>query len=102
MDAGVLWAITRALVALIGVCLLAWVSLSWLSRRGLVAFGGHGPGARLKLIERLVLGPRRQLYLVQADSRVFLLGAADGGTVSVIAELQPPAAQLHTRQQPEA
>ena len=101
MDAGVLWAITRALVALIGVCLLAWVSLSWLSRRGFVALTA---GARLKLIERLALSPRRQLYLVQADSRVFLLGAADGGPVSVIAELQPTAtaAQLHTPQQPEA
>lgn len=93
MDEGVLWPITRALIALIGVCLLAWVSLSWLSRRGFVGSGG---GARLKLIERLALSPRRQLYLVQADSREFLLAAADGGPISVIAELQP---ERHT---PEA
>lgn len=92
MDGGVLWPITRALIALIGVCLLAWVSLTWLSRRGFVSAAG---GARLKLLERLALSPRRQLYLVQADSRVFLLGAADGGSISLIAELeasQPPAA----------
>jgi flagellar biogenesis protein FliO len=101
MDAGVLWAITRALIALIGVCLLAWVSLSWLSRRGFVT---QHAGARLKLIERLALSPRRQLYLVQADSRVFLLAAADGGAMSMIAELQPTAAAspLHTPQQSEA
>lgn len=83
---GVLWPITRALIALIGVCLLAWVSLTWLSRRGFV---GQSSGARLKMLERLALSPRRQLYLVQADSRVFLLGAADGGGIALIAELQP-------------
>lgn len=84
MDEGVLWPITRALIALIGVCLLAWVSLTWLSRRG---FAAHG-GGRLKLIERLALSPRRQVYLVQADSREFLLAAADGGGVTLIAELK--------------
>lgn len=93
MDGGVLWPITRALIALVGVCLLAWVSLNWLSRRG---FGSPGASARLKLIERLALSPRRQLYLVQADSRVFLVGAADGGPVSLIAELQPSAAAAQT------
>jgi len=86
MDGGVLWPITRALIALIGVCLLAWVSLTWLSRRGFVTTTS---GARLKLIERLALSPRRQVYLVQADARLFLLAAADGGGISVIAELQP-------------
>ena len=84
MDGGVLWPIARALLALIGVCMLAWVSLTWLSRRGLI---GAPSGARLQLIERRALSPRRQLYLVRADSRVFLLGAADGGPLSLIAEL---------------
>jgi len=86
MDGGVLWPIARALLALIGVCMLAWVSLTWLSRRGFI---GAPLGTRLQLIERMVLSPRRQLYLVRADSRVFLLGAADGGQVSLIAELDP-------------
>jgi flagellar biogenesis protein FliO len=88
MDGGVLWPIARALLALIGVCLLAWVSLSWLSRRGLI---GAPSGTRLQLIERMALSPRRQLYLVRADSRVFLIAAADGGPVSLIAELEPQA-----------
>lgn len=89
MDPGVLWPITRALFALIGVCVLAWVSLTYLSRRG---FAGAAAGTRLQLLERIALSPRRQLYLVQADSRVFLLAAADGGAISLIAELdaKPP------------
>lgn len=86
MDGGVLWPIARALLALIGVCMLAWVSLTWLSRRGLI---GAPSGTRLQLIERMALSPHRQLYLVRADSRVFLLGAADGGPLSLIAELDP-------------
>ncbi|HET8932919.1 MAG TPA: flagellar biosynthetic protein FliO [Polyangiales bacterium] len=92
MDGGVLWPITRALFALIGVCVLAWVSLTYLSRRG---FASAASGTRLKLLERMALSPRRQLYLVQADSRVFLLAAADGGGISLLAELdaQPPQAE---------
>lgn len=84
MDGGILWPIARVLIALIGVSALAWVSLVWLSRRGV---GGVKPGGRLRLIERLQLGQRRQLYLVRADSRVFLLAAADSGPLCVIAEL---------------
>jgi flagellar biogenesis protein FliO len=85
MDGGVLWPVTRALIALIGVCALAWVSLTWLSRRGFATPGSGG--GRLKLIERMSLGQRRQLYLVQADSRLFLLAAAESGPLSLIAEL---------------
>lgn len=88
VDGGVLWPIARALLALIGVCVLAWVSLTWLSRRGVIAASS---GTRLQLLERMALSPRRQLYLVRADSRVFLLAAADGGSVSLVAELNSEA-----------
>ena len=98
MDGGVLWPITRALLALIGVCMLAWVSLTWLSRRGLI---GAPMGSRLQLLERLALSPRRQLYLVRADSRVFLLAAADGGPLALIAELDNERAPLPA-EKPEA
>jgi flagellar biogenesis protein FliO len=84
MEGGGLLSIARTLLALLGVCALAWVALNLLARRGL---GVARPGARLRLVERLQLSPRRQLYLVQADSRMFLLGAAEGGAVSLIAEL---------------
>ncbi|MET0390704.1 MAG: flagellar biosynthetic protein FliO [Polyangiales bacterium] len=80
--------VARTLVALIGVCALAWFSLRWLSQRG---FGGARSGARLKLIERLALGPRRQVYLVQADARMFLLGAGEAGELTLIAELDSQA-----------
>jgi flagellar biogenesis protein FliO len=87
-DGGGLLTAARTLIALVGVCALAWATLLYLSRRGL----GARAGARLHLLERLALGPRRQLYLVQADSRVFLLGAGEGGALSLIKELEsaPP------------
>jgi flagellar biogenesis protein FliO len=71
------------------VCALAWVVLAVLARRGLIAFaGGLGRGpSRLRVIERLALSPRRQLFLVQADSRVFLVGTGEAGPPALIAEL---------------
>jgi len=90
-EGGLLYPVARALIALVGVCLLAWVSLLWLARRGMPGwrfFGGPAQGAsRLALIERLALGPRQRVYLVQADSRLFLLGSGEGGALSLIAEL---------------
>jgi flagellar biogenesis protein FliO len=85
---GGLMSLARTLIGLIGVCALAWFTLSFLARRG--SFGAARTGSRLKLLERLALGPRRALYLVQADSRVFLLGAGDAGQVSLITELESP------------
>ncbi len=80
----------RLLLALAGVSGFAWVVLSLLARRGWLGFGkgfGRGP-SRLQVIERLALSPRRQLYLVQVDSRVFLLGAGEAGPPALIAELE--------------
>jgi flagellar biogenesis protein FliO len=94
LEGGVLWPVARALIALIGVCLLAWVSLLWLSRNGLgsgiwARFSASRTGtmSRLRLIERLALGPRQRVYLVQADARVFLVGSGESGALSLIAEL---------------
>jgi hypothetical protein len=89
MDGAALLSIARTLLGLVGVCALAWVALNLLARRGI---GVARSGARLRLLERLTLSPRKQLYLVQADARVFLLGAGDGGALSLIAELAPPLA----------
>lgn len=94
LEGGVLWPVARALIALIGVCLLAWVSLLWLSRNAFgsgiwarLQVGRPAAVSRLRLIERLALGPRQRLYLVQADSRVFLVGSGESGALSLIAEL---------------
>ena len=94
MEGGWLLSLARVVFALVGISALAWVTLNWLARRGI---GTARPGARLRLLEHLALGPRQKLYLVQADSRVFLLGAADGGSMSLIAELeaQPPLADAN-------
>jgi len=100
MDGGALSLILRTSLALIGVCALAWVALQWLARRG---FGAARSGARLRLLERLPLAAGRQLYLVQADSRVFLLAAAERGPLSLIAELEAaPAPRLPSAPGPEA
>lgn len=82
--------VLRVLFALAGVCALAWVVLSALARRGLLrgAVGFAARDGRLRVLERIALSPRRQLYLVQADGRVFLLGAGDAGPLALIAELE--------------
>jgi flagellar biogenesis protein FliO len=86
MDGGGLVSVARTLIALIGVCALAWVSLHWLSRHGLRGLVARSDG-RLRLVAQLALGSRRQVYLVQADTRLFLLGAGESGPLSLIAEL---------------
>jgi flagellar biogenesis protein FliO len=98
LEGGELWPLLRTLIALIGVCALAWFSLNLLARRGI---GMSRTGARVRLLERLALGPRRHLYLVQADTRVFLLGASESGALGLIAELNAdarvPAAPIDDR-----
>lgn len=93
MDGGAaLSSVVRTLLALVGVCALAWVALALIARRGGLAarlagsVGSRSP-ARVRVLERVALSPRRQLYLVQADARVFLLGAGDAGALALIAEL---------------
>jgi flagellar biogenesis protein FliO len=91
MDTGgtALGSVLRVLLALAGVSALAWVVLAVFARRGLGAFAGglgRAPG-RLRVLERVALSPRRQLYLVQVDSRVFLVGTGEAGPPALIAEL---------------
>jgi flagellar biogenesis protein FliO len=78
------------LLALAGVSGLAWIVRSRLARRGRLGFAsGLGRGSsRLRVLERVALSPRRQLYLVEADSRVFLLGTGEAGPPALIAELE--------------
>jgi flagellar biogenesis protein FliO len=105
MEGGTALASTvRVLLTLIGVCGLAWVVLSVLARRGFFKGGLRGEG-RLRVLERVALSPRRQLYLVQADQRVFLLGAGEAGPPALIAELDAGAdldAQLRAAHSAEA
>jgi flagellar biogenesis protein FliO len=86
---GALYSVVRTLLALLGVCALAWVVLAALARRGIGVVGGVQRGARVEVLQRVALAGRSRLYLVRADGRVFLLGAGDGGAPSLIAELAP-------------
>jgi flagellar protein FliO/FliZ len=77
-------ALLQTLLALAAVCILAWVILRWSARRG---FGGRS--GRVKVLERTVLDGRRSLYLVEIGDRVLLIGAGDGASPSLLAELDP-------------
>ena len=75
----------QTLLALVAVCILAWVVLRWSQRRGL----GVGQGKQVKVLERVPLDARRTLYLVEVGGRVLLIGAGDASAPSVLAELDP-------------
>lgn len=78
-------ALLQSLLALMAVCILAWVVLRWASRKGM----GVGQGKRVKVLERISLDARRQLYLVEVGGKVLLLGAGDGAAPRLISELDP-------------
>jgi flagellar biosynthetic protein FliO len=63
------------------VCLLAYVALRWLSRRGL-----GSPAGPLKVLARCPLEPRRSVYLIEAAGRCFLVGVGDG-PMALLAEV---------------
>lgn len=102
--------VLRTLFALAGVCALAWAVLSLAARATRGVRGAHSGGplarwlrgvardperSRLRVIERLALGPQRELYLVQADARVFLLGSSAGSPIALLAELdREPSARV--------
>jgi len=65
------------------VCLLAYLTLRWLSRRG--AWRTEG---LVRVLARCVLEPRRAVYLLQVAGRCFLVGVGDGPMV-VLAEIDP-------------
>ena len=78
-------ALLQTLLALAGVCVLAWVVLRWLAQRGLGTLGGGG--TRVKVIERVPLDARRTLWLVKVGGKVLLIGAGDGASPNTLAEL---------------
>lgn len=79
--------IALSFVSLGLVCLLAYVALRWLARRGV----GRAQGP-LQVIARCPLEPRRSVYLVSAAGRCFLVGVGDG-PMALLAELDPAAVE---------
>lgn len=78
----------QAMVALLAVCALAWVTLRYLSKAGV----GRQNGDRIRVVERVALDAQRQLYIVQVDDRQLLMGVGPDGAPALLSELDPSAA----------
>lgn len=77
--------LVQSVVALLGVCVLAWLVLRFASQKGL----GLGQGQRVKVLERVPLDARRMIYVVQIGERVLVLGGGEGASPTLLAELKP-------------
>jgi flagellar biogenesis protein FliO len=77
----------RTLVALVAVCLLVFVSLRFLARRGIGGFAFGASAGIVRVLQRVPLEPRRALYVVAAGKRVLLIGSGESGAPRLIAEL---------------
>lgn len=84
-----------SLISLGVVCLIAYVSLRFLSRRGV----GRARGP-IKILARCPLEPRRSLYLVEIAGRCFLVGVGDG-PMTMLAEVDVPEATAAVPASPE-
>jgi flagellar biosynthetic protein FliO len=73
--------IALSFVSLGLVCLLAYLALRLLSRRGL----GRGEGP-LRVLARCPLEPRRSVYLIETAGRCFLVGVGEG-PMALLAEV---------------
>ena len=65
------------------VCLVAYLSLRWFSRRG----QGRGDGP-IRVLARCPVEPRRAVVLLQVGERCFLVGVGDG-PMALLAEIDP-------------
>ena len=63
------------------VCVVAYLVLRWLARKGV----GRSSGV-IRVLGSCCLEPRRSVYLIETAGRCFLLGVGDG-PVSLIAEV---------------
>jgi flagellar biosynthetic protein FliO len=69
------------------VCLVAFVALRWLGRRGQPANIGA-----LRVLARQSLDQKRSLFVIEAAQRCFLVGAGEGA-MTLLAELDKAAVQ---------
>lgn len=83
-ESSYLFSLLQSLLALLGVCVLAWVILRAGARRG---FGVGPAGKTIRVLERVPLDARRALYVVRAGDRTLLLAASDAGGVQLLSEM---------------
>jgi flagellar biosynthetic protein FliO len=79
-------ALLQSLLALVAVCILAWVVLRWSAKAGL---GLGGRGEHLEVVERLALDHRRSVVVVRVGKRLMLLGVGENAAPTLLAELEP-------------
>lgn len=84
--AGYLFDVLRTLLALAGVCLLAYVVLRMLSRHGFGLPVRERPVA-LRVVGRVALDSVSSLQVVRIGSRCFLIGVGRGAAPRLISEL---------------
>jgi len=77
-------ALLTTTVALLGVALAAGAAVRAVAR-------GRARGARMRVVERLGLEPRRSLYLVEIEGRRLVVGVGEGA-MTVLTELGPEVA----------
>lgn len=85
-----------SLISLGVVCLIAYLSLRFLSRRGVGR--ANGP---IRILARCPLEPRRSLYLVETAGRCFLVGVGDG-PMTMLAEVGAADVTASLSSSPEA
>lgn len=80
----------QAIAALVFVLALI-VGLAYLARRfGMIQLAQGGPDKRLKVVESLMLDPRRKLVVVKFDAREHVLLLSPAGDLVVTAqEIKP-------------
>jgi flagellar biosynthetic protein FliO len=78
-------ALLQTLLALAAVCILAWVVLRWAAQKGL---GIGAPGRHVRVLERVALDARRSLWVVKIGERVLVIGAGDGASPALLAEMK--------------
>lgn len=84
MTSGYGWAVFETMLTLLGVCLLAVVSLKWLAKRGI---GVGVKSTEMAVLDRIPLDARRSLVLVEVRGRTWLLGLGETGAPTLLAEL---------------
>ena len=94
MFEGYVFEMLRTLLALAGVCVLAWAVLRMLAKRG-IGQPFAGKGDLVQVLQRVPLDARRALYVVRAGKRLLLVGVGESGAPSLVAEIDPALVSAH-------